>query len=280
MKKFSFFLLLIVFFSCKNEPKYPRVIDSVCKSTVKVNAKEMVHFFTYQFLAWNISDDFEGKKKYPSNAEQRNLVKRFSPDTLLPRYDIHVIVDTSYVACASGFEYEYIPYSGDVFANGLINGKAPTKKQLEIFDKEYSKYSDKKDKQKSDFVECYPLLVLNESKDTVFARFKFIQEAKDKNGKWKPIECYDNFGGCGNPESYYYKLISKRYVVFPVIKYYGAFKTKLRVKLFNKGNVYYSNEFTGFVNYSQFDESTLRKEFEKSYPNTDFDEYSDSFFLK
>ncbi|MFC4816066.1 MULTISPECIES: hypothetical protein [unclassified Flavobacterium] len=281
MKKYLFILLFIVLFSCKDKSVYPKIIEHKERSAVKVNANVMVQFSDYSFLAWNISEDFDidSKKRYPSNTEQRYLFKRLRPDTLLPRYNIDVIVDTSYVAYASGFEYKYIPMPKNIIIDGLLNGKIPTNMQSEKVNIEFSKYLDEKFKFSDDYVECYPLLVLNRSNDTILSRFKFIQEAKDKNGKWKPIECYYNFGGCGNPEQFHYKLIPEKYMVYPIIKYYGAFKTKLRVKLYNKGNVYYSNEFTGFVNCSQFDTSVLRNEFEKSFPDYVFDEYLDLFFL-
>ncbi len=80
-----------------------------------------------------------------------------------------------------------------------------------------------------------------------------IAEAKDSTGHWKPLEFW--FEGaviCGNtyverevkPESYF---------LFSTPSHEGDFKTKLRFKLRNFGNTYYSNEFDGFIDYQQFD---------------------------
>lgn len=279
MKNYLFILIVGFCFSCKDEHVYPRIVNQQERNFVKVNTNMMVQFFDYSSMAWNINDDFDIKNENLSKTNYNNLVERIKLDTVLPKYNIKAIVDTSYNIIASGFFYKYIPQPKNIIVDGLINGKVPTEMQYKVAEKEYTRYLNKKFKYRDDFVECLPLLVLNKSTDTILTRFKFIQEAKDMDGIWKPIECYYNFGGCGNPESYYYKHVSKKYIVFPIIKYYGNFKTKIRVKVFNKGNVYYSNEFSGYINQSQFDQTAFRKEFESDNPDYDFNESSKIFFL-
>ena len=78
---------------------------------------------------------------------------------------------------------------------------------------------------------------------------------------------------------YFYKLASEKYLIYPIIKYHGNYKTKMRVKVFNRGKVYYSNEFFGYINQSQFDINVFRKEFENRYPDYNFEESSKVFFL-
>jgi hypothetical protein len=79
-----------------------------------------------------------------------------------------------------------------------------------------------------------------------------IQEAMDENGNWKPIEYWIN-SGCGNS---YNTLTLKagKYVVIPIKKYHGDFKTKMRLKLkyhFDK-EVLFSDSFEGSIHKNQF----------------------------
>lgn len=280
MKNMLYLFLFFLLFACKEKHPYPRIIMSECDNVVRVNSKEMLYFSEYSFLTGNIDKDTEfGNKKNDELANQNKLFKRIYPDTLLPNYNLKIIVDTTYHIYANGFEYTKIPAPKNLFKAELINGKIPTSQQLKSLKKEFFKHSDKIFKQKKDFLECYPLLILNKNKDTIITRFKFIQEAKDVDGKWKPFEVYYNFGGCGNPEIWHYKLASNKYMIYPIIKYNGDFKTKIRVKVYNKGNVYYSNEIEGFINQSQFNKFSLKKEFEESNPDYNFNESSKVLFL-
>jgi hypothetical protein len=78
-----------------------------------------------------------------------------------------------------------------------------------------------------------------------------IQEAKDSAGKWTPIE-YWQHSGCGN--SYFNPLhIEKnQYVMIPIKKYQGDFKTEMRLKLSCQNQIIYSDSFQGSVNKNQF----------------------------
>lgn len=83
---------------------------------------------------------------------------------------------------------------------------------------------------------------------------EIIQEAKDGNGNWRPIEYWVS-GFCGNG-MWNYILGPNYYAVTSVYKYSGEFATDLRVK-FRRGNkVYYSNSFSGKINKKQFDVDT------------------------
>jgi len=94
--------------------------------------------------------------------------------------------------------------------------------------------------------------------DTIFNAEKqdgsliMIQEAIDENGKWKPIE-YWVYSGCGN--SYFNPLILKpgKYVMIPIKQYNGNFKTKFRLKMKKDKSIFYSEEFEGNIEKSQFE---------------------------
>ncbi|HET8809508.1 MAG TPA: hypothetical protein VFM65_04500 [Flavobacteriaceae bacterium] len=77
-----------------------------------------------------------------------------------------------------------------------------------------------------------------------------IQEAKNKEGKWKPIE-YWPATGCGN--SYVYYQIPPSSTLKTQSKVYqGDFKTNIRFKVNINDKVYYTNSLTGYINPNQF----------------------------
>jgi hypothetical protein len=87
------------------------------------------------------------------------------------------------------------------------------------------------------------------------SRLAIIQEAMDRNGKWKPIE-YLPHSWCGNS---YHKVIlgAREYWEFTAPVYTGKVPTKLRFRLDQtdadgKTTTLYSNEFAGSVNLKQF----------------------------
>lgn len=78
-----------------------------------------------------------------------------------------------------------------------------------------------------------------------------IQEARDEEGNWRPIEfwnysdCAHSYGAIG--------ILPNNCVVAKVLKYQGDFETEIRVKLRNGNKVFYSNSFVGSINIKQFD---------------------------
>lgn len=116
---------------------------------------------------------------------------------------------------------------------------------------------------KYDYVafESMPVYIIN--RDTVDHVLKFqdgsvfmIYEALDSLGNWKPIEYWNIAVFCGN--SYYEKVIKPDfYLVSKVLKYEGDYQTKLRLKFRNFDEVAYSESFSGTINYSQFDDSSI-----------------------
>lgn len=82
-----------------------------------------------------------------------------------------------------------------------------------------------------------------------------IQEALDEEGEWKPIEHWVP-SRCGN--SYFHPLYidSGEYVIIPIRKYKGSFKTKIRLKFVYKREVHFSDSFDASINKSQFEKMT------------------------
>jgi len=85
------------------------------------------------------------------------------------------------------------------------------------------------------------------------SRLYIICEARDQDGEWKPIE-YLPSSFCGNSHHSAY-LPSGHYWEFSAPVYSGSFKTKLR---YTHGGGFYSNEFDGSINPTQFEKPEAR----------------------
>lgn len=100
-----------------------------------------------------------------------------------------------------------------------------------------------------------------------------ILEAKDKNGKWRPIE-YNNvpIRVCAT-DWQNYLLKPKHFIVSSVYSYSGDFKTDLRVKVMSHDKVFYSNIFEGEINYAQFDTVNEVKKLIKAFEPAKIESY-------
>lgn len=113
-------------------------------------------------------------------------------------------------------------------------------------------------------------LVNNSNKTAEIVRqdrsFIMIQEAKDKEGIWRPIEHW-YYSGCGN--SYFNPLVltPQSYSIIAIKKYSGSFITELRLKTFNKKKVMYSEVFHGSIDVNQFNKKGSKEDHEKMYLN-------------
>lgn len=88
-----------------------------------------------------------------------------------------------------------------------------------------------------------------------------VQEALGEDNKWHPIEKFE-YSGCGN-SFHFVPIPSQSYLMVPIYKYSGNFKTKLRLKVVSKDSIYYSNTFEGKINKSQLE--TRKLNFSESY---------------
>ncbi|MGS2727891.1 hypothetical protein ACU8DI_14875 [Psychroserpens sp. BH13MA-6] len=101
----------------------------------------------------------------------------------------------------------------------------------------------------------YSIYILNKTSDSIKISKQdwslyLIQEAKDTNGEWKPIE-YWQYASCGN--SYLSnKLEPNGIIKTESIAYDGNIETDIRFKLLNENKVYYSNSIIGKISENQF----------------------------
>ncbi|MBO6185117.1 MAG: hypothetical protein J6O88_10615 [Chryseobacterium sp.] len=110
-------------------------------------------------------------------------------------------------------------------------------------------------------------------------KLTLIQEALNKDKKWKPIEFWVN-SDCGM--SYLKKIIVKKGEIISLSskRYNGNFKTKIRFKLLIHDKVYYSNSLTASINQSKFEKSAWYHRFkEMYYPDKSESEVENILFL-
>jgi hypothetical protein len=82
-------------------------------------------------------------------------------------------------------------------------------------------------------------------------KLHIIQEAKDKDGTWRPIEYWRWQSLCGN--SYGMEKVSAKTALKAESKRYeGNYKTEIRFKLLNNDTTHYSNSMIGYISRSQF----------------------------
>jgi hypothetical protein len=81
------------------------------------------------------------------------------------------------------------------------------------------------------------------------SRIVAVQQAMDSSGNWVSVEHFIH-SDCGN--SYSSARIRKNQSYqFKIAKYEGNYQTKMRLKALINGQILYSNEFTGNINYEQ-----------------------------
>lgn len=101
----------------------------------------------------------------------------------------------------------------------------------------------------------FSIFLYNNTKDSLNIELQnrslfLIQEAKNKNGEWEPIE-YQSLAACAN--SYHsYKIKSKEIIRTDSKSYQGDFQTKIRFKLNHNDKIFYSNSLPSGINENQF----------------------------
>lgn len=250
-----FLLLGLFIFSCQKQDQYhyPRIIVPKQKNVIEVNSKEMLqnqspllalNFLNDTRILPNIDGMFECR--FPKNyigLKEKAINKR---------YDLKVFIDTTYKFSTQGIVYKNLLYS---VTNNILKDSIEN-----VFYKNKLPFDTIRSLQRK-FVSAYPVLFYNNTNKKIplgtgNLEIKIIQEAKDIDNKWKPIEFNNSVGTCLSPSNLL--LEPKHYTASAVIKYKGNFKTRIRVKYFDGKNVYYSNEINGTINRSQFNQQYLK----------------------
>lgn len=243
--KTGFGIFLILLISCKTQEtktqlknelnsEFPYIIDSLSENSSFYYSVEMEHPSTEIEYIGEIKDSCElndnfgkfyhslfcldvAKKKHPFKKSGLTIYANTTQHLTLNRYKYYVQVPAN-----------------------------PSMKET----------SETEEKLVDQFVKSFPVFIKNPTRDTLLIETQdqavfMIQEAKDEDGKWKPIE-YWLHAFCGNSYADY-KLPPMHIAVVKVVKYTGNFKTEMRLKLKNGTETIYSNIFEGSINKSQFD---------------------------
>jgi hypothetical protein len=255
MKKLFLTLIVLFFAFCtrKEENQYPRLIVPKANKIIEVNSQHMLES-TPVLLGLNFIKDTT--VIFHENRNNNISIVDLGKDTLLSKYDLKIIIDTSYNFHYNEFEYEWVDLHTTVDSLLKLN------LEFRILDELIGKvHYGKINILRKQHVKSYPLLIYNNGKENSYMYYSFngfqmIQEAKDIDGAWKPIEFKHNLSH-SIILYYYYLLKPKNYIGTSIIKYHGDFKTKLRVKIRIGSHYYYSNEIVGYVNRSQFETDFL-----------------------
>lgn len=228
------FLLIVLLFSCDSEAqlifhKFREVGQTLTLDKMS-NSYNFILYIGKDTTLYDINAD---ENKVPYSYFYQPLFIADSLDTLankIESVEFKIIIDT--LSCVQ------IPFFPDIPEN--LPGP------------QIAEWTDKNRR----MVNAYPVYIWN-STDKITSipvqgvATETIQEAKDENGNWRPIEYWVS-GFCGNG-MWDYILKSNYYAITSVYKYSGEFETDLRIK-FRRGNkVYYSNSFKGKINKSQFE---------------------------
>lgn len=198
---------------------------------------------------------YKSQYEWGDNSSHKTYFLHPAKDSAIVPNGLQIIIDTSYSFHAKGFTLRETVYPD------IDDIAYPEKSRPEIADILH-RYYGAEWRDKPNFYECHPVLFYNSSsKDMyIFAdeNFRFIQEALDADGKWKPIEYWEPTPTC-IPTGSYVAVRPKHYTASAVLKYHGNFKTKIRVRFETQAGVYFSNAITGYINKSQFDKFVLER---------------------
>jgi hypothetical protein len=249
-------LLIFLFFSChqKSVKPFPRLVLPKSDTIIRVNTNQMI-----QSGAPSLQVNFDGDttvefRRFSDEINFVNSRMTLNGITEGPQPDgIQIFIDTSYAFYAKGFVFEYEPFPYQLGKNAVEN------------DKKIDAYFDKRHRLQRTAVAAYPVLFYNPTNKKIpiyigtFDEFKFIQEAIDTDGKWKPIEFWETLPMCVGGDDYF-EILPKHYAASAVVKYHGNFKTRLRVRMMISGKSFYSNSIIGHINRSQFNQDFVKFE--------------------
>ncbi|MFT7251008.1 MAG: hypothetical protein ACI9FW_000727 [Flavobacterium sp.] len=262
-------LFIVLFFSCSEnrESNLPRIIIPEVGSIIEVNSSHMLQSQP-TLLGLNFTKDTTVLNR--ENSYNNKSVFDLQKDTLLPKYNFKIIIDTTYDFHFNNFEYKWLDLKHKFDSLLKLNYSMREIERSLIKKVYYDKLANIRKKH----VKAYPVLIYNNDINNAyiyddFNGIQMLQEAIDIKGNWKPIEYLKNLN-IGLILYQYYKLKPKKYLATSIIKYHGNFKTKIRVKIRLNNHYYYSNEIEGFINQSQFNDDFLNFKFYTIFdPNLD-----------
>lgn len=254
-------ILLMVLFSCSKERDLPMLLVQQPKYFIRVDSKVMLRsdptIFNLDFKHDTVF------RHWPNiNRKQEN----FPYDTVLPKYNLKIIIDTTYDFYSKDFIFERLQFP-------QITRQERQKYGHEVMQYPSVKnYYHREELLQSKYVAAYPVLVYNQGDTDAyigeldFFDFRMVQQALDIDGKWKAIEFQvSDAPPMSIVANFNYRLSPKHYLATSIIKYKGDFKTKIRVKFSTGNHFYYSNAVSATINRSQFDQSFIKSFLEERH---------------
>tara|TARA_R110001583_G_scaffold136677_3_gene288449 strand:- start:94 stop:924 length:831 start_codon:yes stop_codon:yes gene_type:complete len=251
MKHFFLFLIVGISFSCKEKKiqvpeiwETPIVIDTLTLENkffrtkkIKTPINELIY----------IGQELDTIKIAENNLDYKQFYfeSHISNDSANLQHAIEIIPDLEQNLTINESNFSIPP------PPILIDGK-----EFEIDETKTDSLYNIWKTRKGNYIKAFPVFIRNISNDSIQIDHQdgqvfVIQEAKDNDGIWHPIE-YWRFSDCGN--SYAKSVIGpNELIIIKKIKYKGTFQTELRLKLKTENNIIYSRAFKGSINKEQFD---------------------------
>ncbi|MGB6267401.1 MAG: hypothetical protein WBF67_00195 [Olleya sp.] len=275
MKNTSLLILITIltFSACKKEEKIklPVLMTTEYDTIIEVNSKKMLVSEPVVYGV-NVKDTLKlsGSFEYLSHDFDELIRNEFNK----PEDNILIFVDTDQLNFHSNEMnfYSLIPPP----LPPVINDKESSD-DIEGHDYSYNPILLKKLRTQRERIhyKTLPVYIFNNSESDIVISKPIVNgdlfmqvQAKDKNRNWKPIE-YNYVPGfiCGTGHQDYL-LKPKHFIISTIKKYSGDYKTTMRVKFMTSEKIYYSNEFEGRINYSQFEKIDTVTSMEKRFPDS------------
>ncbi len=255
MKKILFYLLFVLSISSciTKKRKYPVIVPSSYDTIITNNfdsmqlAKNIVYRVGFKSDTLMLNERNRNKFLYNDEVSSfNNYSENKKTDSIV------LYVDVDHHNFHTNFNASYFSLS-----------IPPPPSGIEIDSVEFNKYQKEHKKwlliELNTHYKAYPFYIYNTSKKPqeiskpiAGGDLFMILEAKDEKGFWKPIEYFEQFGFLCGTGHQNYLLKPSHYIIGAIKKYEGNYETVMRIKLRSFDKLFYSNEFPGKINYSQF----------------------------
>ena len=268
---FVAFISLLLLAACGSNPKNNQVTDAAVEDTLSETTEPIVSDGLPKETAAVIVKDA------PPEVIKLPIVKEKLPKGIKPCWEDSILVSKTRLEAVSTLGNMQIT-KGKGFDNYLYrgSGKGVSYERM-MNDRNFKVYVDTTqtvaiEDEKETTCKAYPVFLVNETKRDLYLNLEdgkvtMIQEAKDENGNWQPIEEWW-YSDCGNSD-YMVTFRPRKVGMTRIRQYDGSFETELRVKIgTGTGDFIYSHTFRGRINKSQLADATA---FAKKYPKLLYD---------
>lgn len=254
MKNLIFYILFfLIFASCLKKVRvYPKIIPSAFDTIIYNNydsiqiAKNIIYRINFNGDSINLNNNRFFLGDDDSYAFNNNLEERKTDS-------IKIYVDVKNEGFHTNFIHTFFDFPMPPPPKGIEIDSLELAESQKEYQKQYTKHLKIHYKANPFYIYNYSKNPQEILKPIAGGDLFIIIEAKDKKGIWKPIEYFEQFSFLCGTGHQNYLLKPKSYILGAIKKYDGNFETQMRIKLKSFEKNFYSNEFKGKMNYSQFD---------------------------